>query len=153
VPAGEIFVPCQYALRAARLLNVEVSAAKVRARISRQPAGLQPVLTTLRGRLLLGIVASLWAGGAVVVVPDRGWTVLVIVPFLLGQFYAFALRTWWSAGLLPVAHLLGALGAAALFPPDDALTFAEAFGAALAFAVGLTLVCATLQVLDRRSDN
>ena len=110
------------------------------------------MLTTLRGRLLIGIVASLWAGGAIVVVPDRGWTVLVIVPFLLGQFYAYALRTWWSVGLLPVAYLLGALGAAALFPPEDALKFAEAAGAALAFALGLTLVCATLAVLDRQSE-
>lgn len=150
--SGRILRPCQYARFAARLLNVEQWAPRVRARRTCTPPWLRAMLTTLRGRLLIGIVASLWAGGAIVVLPDRGWIVLVIVPFLLGQFYAYALRTWWSVGLLPVAYLLGALGAAALFPPEDALTFAEAAGAALAFALGLTLVCATLAVLDRRSE-
>ena len=107
------------------------------------------MLNTLRERLMLGLVAAIWTGGGIVVVPDRGWSALVVLPVLFGLIFAGATRSWLAVGLLPAAYGLAAWTAAGLFPPEDPLRVTEVLLASAAFGVGLAITTAVIYFRER----
>lgn len=107
------------------------------------------MLTTLRERLTLGLIAAIWTGGGIVVVPDRGWAVLAVFPVLFGLVFAGVTRSWMAVGLLPVAYGLAAWTAGRLFPPEDPLRVNEVLLAGAAFAAGLAITTVIIHIRER----